>query len=91
MVDFSSLTNRIRTLVSVACNDRNYLFGLPPMLDGLPNPGPTTSAWLAKYGESLTGTIAGTWPGCTVRSNVVYVHALDGKPQIPKIPAKLIA
>jgi len=91
VVDFSSFPNRIRTLVSVACNDRNYLFGLPPMLDGLPKPGPTTAAWLAKYGESLTGTIAGPWPGCTVRSNVVYVHALAGKPQIPKIPAKLVA
>lgn len=91
VVDFSSFTNRIRTLVSVACNDRNYLFSLPPMLDGLPKPGPTTASWLAKYGESLTGTIAGPWPGCTVRSNVVYVHTLDGKPQTPEIPAKLIA
>ena len=42
IVDMSSLENRIRTLVGVACADRNYLFGLPPMLDGLPKPGKTT-------------------------------------------------
>ena len=54
----STLENRIRTLVGMACADRNYLFGLPPMLDGLPKPGKTTGPWLAKYGESVTGTKA---------------------------------
>jgi len=91
IVDMSSLENRIRTLVGVACNDRNYLFGLPPMLDGLPKPGPTTAAWLAKYGESLTGVRAGPWPGCVFRDRVVYVHALDGAPEIPPIPARVVS
>jgi hypothetical protein len=86
----SSLENRIRTLVSVACADRNYLFGLPPMLDGQPTPGKTTGPWLAKYGESLTGTKAGPWPGCVFRGNVVYQHMLDGPLELPEIPAKLV-
>ena len=91
VVDFSTAENRIRTLVSVAGNDRNYLFGLPPMLDGLPQPGPTTAGWLAKYGESVTATHGTPWPNCTVRSNVVYVHALGGALQIPEIPAQLVS
>jgi len=91
VVDFSRPDNRIRTLVEVASSDRNYLFGLPPMLDGLPQPGPVTAAWLAKYGESLAGTKAGPWPGCVFRGKVVYVHTLAGEPRIPEIPAKLLA
>ena len=87
IVDMSSLENRVRNLVSVACSDRNYLFGLPPMLDGLPTPGKTTGPWLAKYGESLAGVRAGPWPGCVFRGNIVYVHALEGLPIIPAIPA----
>lgn len=91
VVDFSSFDHRIRTLVDIACSDRNYLFGLPPMLDGLPKPGAATAAWLAKYGESITGTKGAPWPDCTVRSNVVYVHALAGAVKIPEIPAQLVA
>ena len=53
----------------------NYLFGLPPMLDGLPRPGKTTAAWLTKYGESVTGVRAGPWPGCVFREKIVYVHS----------------
>ena len=91
VLDFSSFENRIRTLVGVACGDRNYLFGLLPMLDGLPKPGTTTAAWLAKYGESVTGTQGAPWPNCTMRSNVVYVHALDGALKVPEIPARLVS
>ena len=91
LVDMSSLEQRVRTMVSVACADRNYLFGLPPMLDGLPTPGKTTGPWLAKYAESLTGVRAGPWPGCVFRNNIVYVHALDGAPQMPSLPCKLIS
>ena len=61
------------------------------MLDGLPASGPTTSAWLRKFGESVTGTKGAPWPNCTLRSNVVYVHTLEGPPRIPEIPAKLVA
>jgi len=91
VVDMSSLDNRVRTLVNVACSDRNYLFGLPPMLDGLPRPGQTTGAWIAKYGESLTGVRAGPWPGCVFRDHIVYVHRLDGPIEPPPIPAKPVS
>ena len=91
VVDFSSFENRIRTLVSVACNDRNNLFELPPMLDGLPERGPVTAAWFAKFGESVNGTKGAPWPNCTIRSNVVYVHSLEGGVKIPEIPAKLVS
>jgi hypothetical protein len=87
----SSYENRIRTLVSVACADRNYLFGLPPMLDGQPKPGKTTGEWLKKYGESIEGTKAGPWPGCVYRGNIVYVHMLDCPLAPPEIPAKLVS
>ncbi len=90
VVDFSTFENRIHTLVAVACADRNYLFGLPPMLDGLPAPGRITSGWLKKYGESITGTRGAPWPNSTVRSNVVYIHTFTGGAKIPEIPAKLI-
>lgn len=86
IVDMSALENRIATLVAVACADRNYLFGLPPMLDGQPGPGKTTAPWLAKYGESVTGVRAGPWPGCVFRGNIVYVH---GDAPNPVIPARL--
>ncbi len=91
VVDFSSFEQRIRTLVGVAANDHNALFGLPPMLDGLPKPGPTTAAWLAKYGESVAGTQGAPWPNCTLRGNVVYVHSLGGALELPAVPAQLIA
>lgn len=88
IVDMSTLENRINTLIDVACADRNYLFGLPPMLDGQPKPGKTTGPWLAKYGESVTGVRAGPWPGCVFRDNIVYVH---GNAADPTIPAKLVS
>jgi hypothetical protein len=91
IVDMSSPANRIRSLVSVACADRNYLFGLPPMLDGLPSPGKATGPWLAKYGESLTGVRAGPWPGCVSRDNIIYVHMLDQPIEPPMIPATLVS
>ena len=91
VIDRSTLAERVRTLVGVACCDRNYLFGLPPMLDGLPVGGKTTGPWLARYGESVTGVRAGPWPGCVFRGNVVYVHRLDGAmPPPPQVPARLV-
>ena len=91
VVDFSSLDNRIRTLVGVACADRNYLFGLPPMLDGQPAEGKTTAPWLAKYGESVTGVHGTPWPGCLFRDNVVHLHMLDGPVLPPAIDVKLVS
>ena len=92
VVDMSSLANRIRTLVGVACADRNYLFGLPPMLDAEPKPGKTTAAWLKKYGESVTDVRAAPWPGCVFRDKVLYVHRFDGGDMVPPpVPATLVS
>jgi hypothetical protein len=92
IVDMSSLENRIRTLVSVACADRNYLFDLPPMLDSQPKPGKTTGAWLEKYGESVADVRAAPWPGCVFRDKILYVHKLDGSEIVaPPVPATLVS
>jgi hypothetical protein len=88
IVDFSTPEARICTLVDVACADRNWLFDLPPMLDGLPQPGPATGAWLKKLGESVTGVKGAPWPNCVFRDNVLYVH--NGA-TAPKLPAKVVA
>jgi len=91
IVDFSTSANRVRSLVEVACADRNYLFGLPPMLDGLPQPGPATASWLAKHGECLAGTRAGPWGLCLFKGNIAYAFGFDGVPSLPDIPAKLVS
>jgi alpha-L-fucosidase 2 len=91
IVDLSTPENRIRNLVQVACADRNYVFGLPPMLDGQPKPGKATASWLSKYGESVSGVRGAPWPHCVYRDNVVYVHTLDDEVQRPDIPATLVS
>ncbi|MEI6644851.1 MAG: DUF5703 domain-containing protein [bacterium] len=91
VVDLSLPENRIRTLVQVACADRNYLFGLPPMLDGQPKPGKATAPWLDKYGESVRSVRGTPWPNCVFRDNVVYVYTLDGEVKRPAISAKLVS
>jgi len=88
IVDFSAPEARIRTLVDVACSDRNWLFDLPPMLDGLPQPGPVTSPWIKKYGESVTNVKGAPWPNCVFRGNVLYVH--NGA-AAPKLRARVVS
>jgi hypothetical protein len=88
VVDFSTPEARIRTLVDVACADRNWLFDLPPMLDGLPQPGLATGPWLKKYGESVSGVKGAPWPNCVFRDHVLYVH--NGG-TAPKLPAKVVS
>ncbi len=83
IIDCSTPDARIQTLVDVACADRNWLFGLPPMLDGLPKPGPVTGPWLRRYGESVTGVRGAPWPNCAFRDNVLYVHNGDTAPELP--------
>ena len=82
VVDFSTPEARIRTLVDVACADRNWLFDLPPMLDGLPQPGPATGAWLKKFGESVTGVKGAPWPNCVFRDTMLYVHNGGAAPSL---------
>lgn len=82
VVDFSSPEQRVRTLVDVACADHNWLFGLPPMLDGQPQPGPATASWLAQFSESVTGVKGAPWPGCVFRDNILYVHHGGSAPEL---------
>ena len=88
VVDFSTPECRVRTVVEVACADRNWLFGLPPMLDGLPQPGPATGPWLRKFGESVTHVKGAPWPNCVFRDRMLYVH---GGGAAPDLPAKVIS
>ncbi len=87
IIDHSTPAARIQTMVDIACADRNWLFQLPPMLDGLPTHGPVTGTWIEKFGESVTDTRGTFWPGCTFRDNVLYVH---GKNPVPQISAKVV-
>ncbi|TAF42872.1 MAG: hypothetical protein EAZ65_01625 [Verrucomicrobia bacterium] len=87
IIDHSTREARLQTMIDIACNDRNWLFQLPPMLDGLPTPGPVTRDWIAEFGESLTDTRGTFWPGCTFRDHILYVH---GKNALPQIPAKVL-
>lgn len=87
IIDHSTTEARIQTMIDIACIDRNWLFNLPPMLDGLPTPGPVTAPWIDKFGESLTNTRGTFWPGCTFRDNVLYVH---GKNPLPQINANMV-
>jgi hypothetical protein len=104
VIDMTTLAHRVRTLVSIACADRNSLFGLPPMADGLVTSEDvarlkTSGPWLAKYGESLYGfrggpLAAGCWGGSVVKGNVVYIHVLDWPGEqlrLPALPKKIIA
>ena len=94
VVDMSSLQQRIRTLVETALTDRNYLFGLPPMLDAIPTAGKTTAAWIDKYGYTLAGCKAGPWKNSVFDGKTVYVHMLDFPKdgvKLPAIPRKLVS
>lgn len=87
IIDHSTPEARIQNLIIIACADRNWLFKLPPMLDGQPAPGPATRPWLKKYGESVTNVRGAPWPGCVFRDNILYVH---GKATPPSLPAKIV-
>ena len=94
IIDMSTEKQRIRNLVEVALADRNYLFGLPPMLDAQPIPGKTTASWITKYGYTLEGSKAGPWMNSVFNGNIVYVHILDWPKEgvrLSAIPRKLIS
>jgi alpha-L-fucosidase 2 len=94
IIDRSTEKQRIRNLVEVALADRNYLFGLPPMLDAQPVPGKTTAQWIAKYGFTLDACKAGPWMNSVFNGNIVYVHILDWPKEgvrLSSIPRKLVS
>ncbi len=81
-------------MVEVALADRNYLFGLPPMLDAQPIPGKTTAQWIANFGFTLEGSKAGPWMNSVFKGNIVYVHILDWPKEgvrLSAIPRKLVS
>jgi hypothetical protein len=88
IIDLSTPEQRIRTLVEVACADRNWLFGLPPMLDGQPKPGLATGPWLARFGESVTDVKGAPWSNCVFRGNTLYVH---GGGEAPALPTRIVS
>jgi hypothetical protein len=93
VIDMSSQQHRIRTLVETALADRNYLLGLPPMLDAMPVPGKTTASWIERYGYTLEGCKAGPWRNSVFNGRTVYVHILDwpdGGVRLTAIPRKLV-
>jgi len=94
LIDLSTEKQRIRNLVEVALSDRNYLFGLPPMLDAQPIPGKTTARWISRYGFTLEGSKAGPWMNTVFKGNIVYVHLLDWPKEgvrLSSIPRKLVS
>jgi hypothetical protein len=94
ITDMSTPQQKIRTLVETALSDRNYLFGLPPMLDAQQVAGGATGEWIRKYGETLIGCRAGPWMNSVYRGNVVYVHVADWPGQgvqLAPLPLKLIS
>ena len=94
IIDKSTWQQRIRTLIEVAQADRNYLFGLPPMLDALPIPGKSTAPWISKYGQTIEGCKAGPWPDALYKGKTVFVHVLDWPKEgvrLSSIPRKLIS
>ena len=93
IIDKSTLRERIRTLTEVAQCDRNYLFGLPPMLDARPIPGKITAPWILKYGNTIEGSKAGPWPNTLFKGNIVFVHKTDWPAEgirLGRVPRKLI-
>ncbi len=94
VVDRSTMRQRIRTLVEVALADRNYLFGLPPMLDAQPVPGRTTAGWIRRYGHTLEGCTSGPWMNSVFKGNVVFLHILDWPQEgvrLAAIPRSLVS
>jgi hypothetical protein len=98
VVDMTTAVARLRTLVSVACADHNYLFGIPPMKDGQAGGAKALDPWLATYGETLRG-IAGpfppaAWGGSIARGSSIYLHLLRHPGEtlvLPPLGAKILS
>ena len=101
--NMKSLEQCIRTLVSVAGGDGNFLFNVGPMPDGRIEPRQVErlremGAWLEKYGRSIYATRGGpfkpgAWGASTHRGDRVYIHAFgrpDGGLVLPAIGRKVL-
>jgi len=94
IIDFSAPEQRIRSLVETALSDRNWLFGLPPMLDAQPVEGPVTRSWITRYRSTLEGCKSGPWSCSVFRGDTVFVHIFDwpaGGLRLPALPLRLVS
>ncbi|HEX5787546.1 MAG TPA: alpha-L-fucosidase [Woeseiaceae bacterium] len=94
--NFKSTDELIRTLVSAAGRNANYLMNTGPMPNGELQPENVATyaeigAWLEKYGESVYGTRGGPlsprpWGVTTHKDGAVYVHVLDWTDTLLPLP-----
>jgi alpha-L-fucosidase len=84
---FKSTRTLVRSMVSAAGRNANFLLNTGPLPNGELQPENVKTlgeigAWLQKYGESLYGTRGGPvaprpWGVTTHSANHIYVHILD--------------
>jgi alpha-L-fucosidase len=91
-----SLKTCLHVLINTVGGDGNLLFNVGPMPDGRIEPRQVErlkemGAWLAKYGESIYGTRGGPfqrgkWGAATQKGDTIYLHLLDPKQEVVKLP-----
>ena len=91
-----SLKECLQVLVNTVGGDGNLLLNVGPMPDGRIEPRQVErlreiGRWLAKYGESIYGTRGGPfqradWGAATCKDNTIYLHILDPKLDMLKLP-----
>lgn len=86
----------LHVLVNVVGGDGNLLLNVGPMPDGRIEPRQVErlaeiGRWLEKYGESIYGTRGGPfprgrWGAATQKGDTIYLHVLDRKLDLLKLP-----
>jgi len=94
--DIKSLKECIQTLVRVNGGDGNFLFNVGPMPTGAIEPRQAErlkemGLWLSKYGESIYSTRGGPfkpglWGASTFKDDIIYLHILEWKEEMIKLP-----
>ena len=94
--NFKSTEELIKTLVSAAGRNSNYLMNTGPMPNGrLQRENIETykeiGEWMRSYGESIYGTRGGpvgprSWGVTTQRDNIIYVHVMDWQDNFLPVP-----
>ncbi|MBQ9812496.1 MAG: hypothetical protein IJM54_04190 [Thermoguttaceae bacterium] len=100
--DMSSVKNRIRALVSIACADYKGAFAEKEIgVATSEKTNPVTGTWLRQFGRSVCQTVEGPyeigdWGGSTFdpKTGTVYLHVVkddwDGKLTLPAPDAKIL-
>jgi alpha-L-fucosidase len=94
--NIKSLKGCLHVLINTVGGDGNLLFNVGPMPDGRIEPRQVERLkeigdWLAKYGESIYGTrggpfVRGKWGAATQKGDTIYLHLLDPKREVVKLP-----